>query len=214
MAHTPARRLAHRPGLILALLTAVAAALTQSACTPIGVGIGAGAAAGVVLAQERSAADAVKDARINLEISEALFQAHIDDLYREVNVDVMEGRVLLTGHVKSQALADEAALIGWKVDGVAKVINEIRVGDIGTVGGVRDGWITTRLRARLIGDAEIFDVNYAITTVGGSIYLLGIGQSQDELERVLAHARDVPYVRRVVTHVVMKDDPSRPVAAE
>ncbi len=214
MAHTPARRLAHRPGLILALLTALAGALAQGACTPIGLGIGAGAAAGVVIAQERSAGDAVKDARINLEISEALFQAHIDDLFREVNVDVMEGRVMLTGQVKTQELADQAALIAWKVDGVAKVINEVRVGEIDTVGGVRDGWITTRLRARLIGDAEIFDVNYTITTVGGSVYLLGIGQSQDELKRLLAHARDVPYVRRVVAHVVMKDDPSRAAAAE
>jgi osmotically-inducible protein OsmY len=214
MAHTPARRLAYRPGLILALLTALAGALAQGACNPIAVGLGAGAAAGVVIAQERSAGDAVMDARINLEISEALFQAHIDDLYREVNVDVIEGRVLLTGQVRTQALADQAALTAWKVEGVAKVINEVRVGESGTVAGVRDGWITTRLRARLIGDAEIFDVNYTITTVGGSIYLLGIGQSQDELERVLAHARDVPYVRRVVAHVVMKDDPSRAAAVE
>jgi osmotically-inducible protein OsmY len=196
------------------LLTALAGALAQGACTPIGLGLGAGAAAGVVIAQERSAGDAVKDARINLEISEALFQAHIDDLYREVNVDVMEGRVLLTGQVATQALADQAALTAWKVDGVARVINEVRVGELATVGSVRDRWISTRLRTRLIGDTGIFDVNYSITTVGGSIYLLGIGQDQDELERVLAHARDVPYVRRVVAHVVMKDDPSRAAAAE
>ncbi len=179
------------------------------ACTPIGAGIGAGATVGVVIAQGRSAGDALKDTRINLEISEALFQAHIDDLFREVHVDVMEGRVLLTGLVNTEDLADRANLIAWKVDGVAKVINEIRVGEPGTLDAVRDRWISTKLRGRLLGDIEIFDVNYSIVTVAGTIYLLGIAQDQAELDRVLAHARDVAYVRRVTTHVVMKDDPER-----
>ncbi|HJN20892.1 MAG: BON domain-containing protein [Alphaproteobacteria bacterium] len=209
MAPIPSQRPAYRVGLFLVLL----AALMQGACSPLGVGISATTATGVVIAQERSAGDAVDDAGINLQISEALFQAHIDDLYRKVNVDVMEARVLLTGQVKTQQLVDQAALIAWKVDGVATVINEVRVGELDALEIVRDRWISMRLRVRMLGDTEIYDVNYTIVTVGGSIYLLGIGQSQDELEQVLAHARDMPYVRRVVAHVVMKDDPSRSAAA-
>ena len=209
MAPIPSQRPAYRVGLFLVLL----AALMQGACSPLGVGISATTATGVVIAQERSAGDAVDDAGINLQISEALFQAHIDDLYRKVNVDVMEARVLLTGQVKTQQLVDQAALIAWKVDGVATVINEVRVGELDALEIVRDRWISMRLRVRMLGDTEIYDVNYTIATVGGSIYLLGIGQSQDELEQVLAHARDMPYVRRVVAHVVMKDDPSRSAAA-
>lgn len=208
MADTHPRRLAPRPGLSATLLAALGVALA-AACTPIGAGIGAGATIGVVIAQERSAGDALRDTRINLEISEALFQAHIDDLFREIHVDVMEGRVLLTGLVNTEDLADRANLIAWKVDGVAKVINEIRVGEPGTLDAVRDRWISAKLRARLLGDTKVFDVNYSIVTVAGAIYLLGIAQNPAELERVLAHARDIAYVRRVTLHVVMKDDPER-----
>ncbi|MDP7538944.1 MAG: BON domain-containing protein, partial [Alphaproteobacteria bacterium] len=183
MVPIPPQRSAYRVGLFLVLL----AALMQGACNPLSVGISATSTTGVIIAQERSAGDAVDDARINLQISEALFQTHIDNLYRKVNIDVMEGRVLLTGHVKTQQLVDQAALSAWKVDGVATVINEVRVGELGAVESVRDRWISMRLRVRILGDAEIYDVNYSIVTVGGSIYLLGIGQSQDELEQVLAH---------------------------
>jgi len=191
-------------------VTAAIAACGVSACSPLGIGLGAGAAAGVVIAQERSAEEAARDATIDVEINNALFQAHIDKLFREVNVDVMEGRVMLTGTVANQDLVDQAARIAWATDGVRQVLNEVRVGDDTAVDSLRDRWITSKLRADMLTDKEIYDVNYAITTVGGSIYILGIAQDQAELNRVKAYARNIEGVRRVVTHVVMKDDPSRP----
>jgi hypothetical protein len=36
-----------------------------------------------------------------------------------------------------------------------------------------------------------------------------VAQSQAELDRVIAHAKDVSYVRRVVSYVLLKDDPAR-----
>ena len=46
-------------------------------------------------------------------------------------------------------------------------------------------------------------------TVGGIIYLLGIAQNQDEINRVMEYARNLRYVRGVVSHVLLKDDPNR-----
>lgn len=179
------------------------------ACSPVGVGVGAGATAGVVAAQERPVGKAISDTAIDLEINEALFQAHIDDLFREVNVDVVEGRVLLTGTVRDQELVDRAGQIAWKVDGVKQVINEIRVGDDTAVDSVRDRWITTKLRGHLLTDTDVLDINYSITTVNGTVYLIGIAQDQAELDRVISHARNLEHVRRVVSHVVLKDDTQR-----
>ncbi|MDP7392270.1 MAG: phospholipid-binding domain-containing protein, partial [Alphaproteobacteria bacterium] len=52
-------------------------------------------------------------------------------------------------------------------------------------------------------------INYSIDTVNGHVFIMGIAQEQKELDRVLDHARDVSYVRRVTSHAVLKSDPSR-----
>jgi hypothetical protein len=38
---------------------------------------------------------------------------------------------------------------------------------------------------------------------------MGIAQDQTEIDRVTIHARQVRYVRRVVSHVRLKNDPRR-----
>ena len=52
-----------------------------------------------------------------------------------------------------------------------------------------------------------------LAAVGGVVYLMGIAQSQAELDRVTGHARNQSYVRRVVSHVRIKDQsaPAAPV---
>ena len=48
-----------------------------------------------------------------------------------------------------------------------------------------------------------------ITAVAGTIHLIGIARGQAEFDLVTAHASDIAYVRRLVSHVVMIDDPIR-----
>ena len=65
----------------------------------------------------------------------------------------------------------------------------------------RDAWITAQLSATLLFDKEVSSINYSLETVDGIIYLMGIARSREELERVVAHAKEVSYVRRVVSYV-------------
>jgi len=186
----------------------IAAAASLSGCA--GALMGAGATAGIAVAQERSVGDAIDDAAVEVEVNHYLFQEHVDDLFRAVSVESVEGRVLLTGNVKTQELRDRATELAYKADDVREVINEIEITDKGgIIDYTNDAWITARLRGKLLGDSEIFDINYSITTKNGVIYLLGIAQDQEELERVIAHARNIPRVRKVVSHVVLKDDVRR-----
>ncbi len=48
-----------------------------------------------------------------------------------------------------------------------------------------------------------------IEAVNGAVYLMGVAQDQGELDRVVAHAKDLAYVRQVVNYVRLKDDPTR-----
>lgn len=181
-----------------------------TACTPTGAAVGAGATVGVAAMQERSMGQAVTDKTIQVGINARMLDKSFDDLLAAVSVDVVEGRVLLTGNVPTDELRDEATRLAWQSEDVLAVINELEVREgAGLVNNARDTWISSQLRGKIVADKEILGVNYAITTNNGAVYLMGINQSQDEVARVIQHARSIPNVRRVVDHTVFKDDPSR-----
>lgn len=184
-------------------LVLLAAAVSPGGCVPVVIG---GAVAGAtVVAQERSVATAIDDSIIQGDIGKSLLEFDLD-VFGKVDIEVVEGKVLLTGIVPEPQNRVDAARIAWRADDVAEVINEIEVADDNTLSdAARDAWITTKLRARIIGDGEIYSVNYTIDTVNGAVYLMGIAQDQAELDRVVNHARDIKYVRRVVPYVRVKD---------
>ncbi len=197
-----------RPIFLLAGL--MAAALGLSGCA--GVVAGAGAQGLVAAAQERKLLDAVDDKTIQLRIN-ARFLNYDPDLFRRVETEIVEGRVLLTGNVPRPDDRVQAARLTWRVAGVREVLNEIAVNDRGgIIDYFKDSWITTRLRAKMVTDAEIVEINYSVETVNGVVYLIGIAQDEAELKRVTGHARTLSGVRRVISHVRMKDDPRRPAS--
>ena len=185
----------------------LALAGTLGGCVPVVLG---GAAVGAtVVAQERSVSDAVDDSVIQAEVVRALFEFDVD-VFQKVDTEVVEGKVLLTGIVPEPQNRVDAARLSWMVDGVAEVINEIEVSDKSTVSNAaRDSWISAKLRTRIITDGDIYSINYTIDTVNGSVYLMGVAQDQAELDRVVNHARDIDYVRRVVPYVRIKT-PAQP----
>ena len=91
-------------------------------------------------------------------------------------------------------------------ESVIEVINEIELGDKASLAdAARDEWIGAQLRARLLGDAAIASINYSIETVNGSVYLIGVAQNQAELDRVIAYAKNIAYVRRVLNYMRLKE---------
>ena len=166
--------------------------------------IGAGATTGVAAAQERGVKGAFSDKWISAQIASGHFKAS-ETLFRKVGIEVVEGEVLLTGTVPTRDDALTAVRIAWSVDGVERVINEIEVAEEPGFGQTAtDIWIAARLRTKLTLDGEILAINYTIETDNGVVYLMGIAQDEAELNRVIAHARDLSHVRDVVSHVRLK----------
>ncbi len=184
--------------LVLALLGTV----PLSAC--IGPAIGAGAAAGVAAYQERG----IKGAAEDLGIKAAVFNKwlkHDHALLTQIGAEVYGGRVLLTGVVDSEKTRSVAVRLTWSVEGVKEVLNEIQLGQSGVVDFARDSWVTAQLHSDITLDERIYAINYAIETVNRVIYLVGVAQDQAELDRVVAYARNIKYVRKIISHVRLKD---------
>lgn len=180
---------------------------TLSGCASLIVG--AGATTATLASQERGLGGGINDAAIRLDINGLWFR-HDEEMYQKVTLLISEGRVLLTGYVKSEQMMLDAVRLAWKAKGVREVINEVQVNDDAGIGTfLRDMWVNTRLKAKLVFDDKVTSINYSIDTVSGIVYLLGIAQDRDELQRVTNHANDLEYVRRVVSHVWLKTDPRR-----
>ena len=192
------------------LLSSILAVALQCACTPVGTAIGAGARAGIALAEDRSINEVLNDTALRVAINAQLFEASFQDLFWSVTTTVFEGRVLLTGRVVTESLRDEAAQIVWKIEGVREVLNEIEIGENKDVAdSARDKMITVSLRTKILRDPRIAGINYKIGAYDRALYLIGVAQNQDELDRVITHAREVRYVRKLVSYVLLSEDPSR-----
>lgn len=180
-------------------LGVLAAAMLVSGCVPIVAG--AGATAGIGVAQDRGLQGSARDTWLSTQVQEKWFATNFD-MYSKLSVTVSEGRALLTGTVQDPEMRVEAVRLAWQIEGLTEVINEIEVVDKSTlVDAARDYWITTQLRAKLLFASDVKSINYSVDTVNGTVFLMGIARSQAELDIVSNHARNLAYVRRVVSYV-------------
>lgn len=183
-------------------------AMVLAGCSPTGVALTMGAHVGIAASQERGLDEAARDTLIRARINEAWFE-HDLGMYQAVKLQVHEGRVVVSGAVEDEAQRDAAVGLVWGVPGVREVIDEVVVRpDREFIDPWRDRWVATRIRSNLTLDAEVRAIDYDVEVVDGVVYLLGIARGREALERVLAHARNVPNVRRIVSHVRILEPPT------
>ena len=190
----------HLPKPITAvLLLALLAPL--SGC--VSMVIGAGATVGVAVMEERPFKVHLRDTTIATEIRYNLVEAS-EKFITGVGIEVYEGKALITGVVENEVMRAHALKLVWKVEGLKDVYNELQVGDNGITNFAKDSWVTTQLKSKTTLDQDVLAINYTIETVNGVVYLIGIAQSKREIDKVIAHARSLSYVKRVISHVRIK----------
>ena len=191
------------------LASAVVVALTAPMLSGCALLVAGGAVAGVQTArQERTIGDALDDRAIKTTLDAKLRQT--SGLRFGVATTVVEGRVLLAGRVSQPEARLDATRVAWTITGVVKVDNDLEVAETaGWLDRPQDFIMRQALVAKIIGDSSIREVNYTTDVVHGVVYLMGVGQNQEEVDRVVAHANSLNNVRRVENYVVLKDDPVR-----
>ena len=141
--------------------------------------VGGVASVGLATVQERSVKDAAIDLKLELQLQEALFRSNTEKLFVNVDIQIIEQRVLLVGNVSSQELRDQAARIAWEISPKIKdVLNEITVGKKASlVSEAKDARISLSLSGLLIADTEVSDINFSHSVSKQVIYLIGIASN-------------------------------------
>ena len=195
--------------LVLSYLATSALMAPLAGCSAWDLALGGGATAANAASEERGLGQAVNDNGIMLGITNAMLNTDSDMLV-QVDVAVHEGRVLLAGRVDKPETRITAVRLAWQQPNVVEVIDEIKVSNSEDLGEyAHDVWLAQILRNTLLIDSHVRSINYNVDCVTGTIYLMGVAQDQTELQRVIDHARDIPYVRGVVSYVRLKNDPIR-----
>ncbi len=172
--------------------------------------VGGAATLSLAGVQERSIKDAAIDLEIELLIQDNMFREDTEKMFSAIDVIVIEQRVLLVGNVVNEKIRDKAATIAWETNKVKEVLNEVTINkNLNLVSSAKDARISLNLSGLLIGDSNISDINFSHSVSGQTIYIIGIAENDSELNNVLNHARTIQGVKKVVSHIILKNDPIR-----
>ena len=154
--------------------------------------------------EERSIGEFVDDAIIKAVIKNSYFDQN-EDIFFNVDVEVSQGRVLLTGTVTNIDLRIEATRMAWGAKGVKTVINEIQVSNSDSILNFADDLvISTKVIGKLMLDENINSLNFNVETVNKVVYIIGIARSEKEKNQVIDLASQVYGVEQVVDYISIK----------
>ena len=155
---------------------------------------------------DRSIGEYVDDVLIKAILKNSYFDQS-EKIFFNVDVEVSQGRVLLTGTVDNIDLRIEATRIAWGVKGVQTVINEIQISQSDSILNFADDLvISTKVLAKLMLDEEINSLNYNIETVNKIVYIIGISSSSEEKQKAIELSKEVFGVEEVVDYITIKSE--------
>ena len=173
-------------------------------CSPVGVLASGGATTMVVAEGERSLGAVVDDSTLKLNLSAKFLQSD-SSLFIDINTNVINGRVLLTGVVDNQEIRIEAVRITWEVEGVNEVVNEIEVGNKTTIKEyANDLWINTQVKTLATKTIGLRALSYNFETIKGKVYIAGITSRPEQLELVITATKTIKGVKEIVNYVIVK----------
>lgn len=163
---------------------------------------------GMSAAKDKTVGESIDDTAIETKIKKEFLVKDFKHQFARINVEVVKGKVLLTGVVENEEDIISAVEIAWAQKGVKEVANELEMDENSKAFDPKqyaiDTWITTRIKSKLFFGRDIKFVNYTIVTTRNVVYIIGVARSEEELARVADIASRIQGVEKVVSHVKIK----------
>jgi len=174
-------------------------------CSPVGILASGGATTMVVAEGDRSFGTVVDDTTIKLNLSAKFFKSE-NNIFLNINTNVNDGRVLLTGVVQSQEIRIDAVKSVWEISGVKEVMNEIEVGDQTTLKEyANDLWINTKVKSLAAQVVGFRVLSYNFETIKGKVYIAGISSRPEQLEEIINAIKTIKGVKEIVNYVILTE---------
>lgn len=164
-------------------------------CAPVIVG---GAAGGAAATDSRNTRTYFDDQVLTARIKDAIYQDAEEAKRIHINVTTYNGIVLLSGEALSKESRQRAIDIASHTEKVRRVHNEVRIADLTNFQSrASDSWITSKVKAKMIGNRDFDSSLVTVTTEAGTVFLMGV-VTEKEGHLAAEIARNVEGVKRVV----------------
>ena len=117
-----------------------------------------------------------------------------------ISVNVSGGTILYTGYVMS---AEKRLLIikkTWEVEGVKKIINELKIdNDVSLSRRTDDFILRSKISTRLLFKSGINSNNFSVDVVDGEAYVIGLADDINEKTEVESFLSSMTDIKKLVT---------------
>ncbi len=182
-------------GIIMSLLI-LSGTNSLTACVPVLV-VGATVTAINVATDRRTLGRNLDDNSLELDLRKDFL---LDDKLKGTNVSVtaINGIVLLTGEVSTDAQRAHAESLAKQRTRTLTVVNELQLaGKTSVTSRANDSLITGKVKAKLLQSDDVEANVVKVVTEAGKVYLLGL-VTRDEADAAVAAAQSVGGVTHIV----------------
>lgn len=158
-----------------------------------------GAATGAAMVHDRRTAGTIIDDQAT-EIKSLHAITRNQPLWKQSHINVVSynNALLLVGQTPSESFKQDAEELIRSKTNVKKIYNELSIGEPASLTTrSKDSWITTQIKAKLVGTKDISAARIKVITEEGVVYLMGLTTPQEEVTATEI-ARTIPNVEKVV----------------
>ena len=162
---------------------------------------------GVTVALDpRTVGTQIDDSIMEKNLQTKILLRHKDHLLK-VKIEVLDGRIFLTGKVDDPEEKLQLTKLAWEINGVRSVRNDIKIKeDFDFKQSAKDILITSQLRSAIILNKNIKAINYQIDTYKKKIFIYGIASSEDEKNEVIDEAKKILDVEDVIASILLVEE--------
>ena len=130
--------------------------------------------------------------------------------FLSIQVEVLDGRIFLSGKVDEPEEKIEITKLAWETKGVREVKNAVTIkGNSNFKQTAKDILITSQLRTALIFNKKTKARNYTLETINKKIYIFGIAMDEEEKKEVINEANKIYDVEEVIPSIYLATELSR-----
>ena len=164
-----------------------------------------GAATGYKVATDERTVDGIwNDSTITTRVKSALMEDR-DVSALKVDVDTLEGVVILTGVVETNEAAKRAVEVAQKVPGVRKVKNNLQIGKKTWSQALDDKVIGSKIKAKLINEPGIRSLNIDVDVNNGVVTLTGLVEYKFQKNRAIEIAQNTTGTIKVIDNLTARN---------
>lgn len=145
----------------------------------------------------RSIGNQIDDQSIEVEAYNEIVKNKSLNDNTNLHVISVNGSVLIIGQAPTTHLRDQAIAVINKIDGVVRIHNQIRIGNLTSITTqTNDVWLTSKVKSALFSSDKVSGNKIKVITENAEVFLMGL-VTKEEADMAINITRNISGVNRV-----------------